>query len=229
MPARRSSWLRYAAMTTTDDELRIRRLPERGSDDRDTAYAIIDAAIVGHVGTIRDGRPLVLPMFCARDGDRLLMHGAPASGTIRRGRDMDVCVTMTLLDGMVMARSAFHHSFNYRSVTIIGTASVIREETDRSRALSAITEHLARGRDAQLRPVTTAELRQTAVLQLPLERFSTKVRTGPPSDDEDDYGWPVWAGVLPISTTIGEAEPDERLAEGTERPAHIDALVGKTL
>jgi nitroimidazol reductase NimA-like FMN-containing flavoprotein (pyridoxamine 5'-phosphate oxidase superfamily) len=216
-------------MSTTDDELRIRRLPERGSHDRDTAYAIIDAAIVGHVGTIRDGRPLVLPMFCGRDGDRLLMHGAPASGTVRRGRDMDVCVTMTLLDGMVLARSSFHHSFNYRSVTIIGTATVIRDEADRSRALSAITEHLAPGRDAQLRPTTTEELRQTAVLELPLDRYSTKMRAGPPGDDEADYDWPVWAGVLPITTTIGEPVPDDRLDEGIDIPAHIDALTGKEL
>ena len=216
-------------MGTTDDQLRIRRLPERGSHDRDTAYAIIDAAIVGHVGTIRDGRPLVLPMFCARDGDLLLMHGAPASGTIRRGRDMDVCVTMTLLDGMVLARSSFHHSFNYRSVTIVGTATVIRDEADRGRALSAITDHLAPGRDAQLRPMTTEELRQTAVLELPLERFSTKVRTGPPGDDEADYDYPVWASVLPITTTIGEPQPDERLADGIEIPAHIEELSGKEL
>jgi nitroimidazol reductase NimA-like FMN-containing flavoprotein (pyridoxamine 5'-phosphate oxidase superfamily) len=214
-------------MTPTDDELRIRRLPERGSLDRDVAYAIIDAAIVGHVGTIRDGKPLVMPMFCARDGDRLLMHGAPASGTIRRGRGMDVCVTMTLLDGLVMARSAFHHSFNYRSVTIIGTASVISDEDERRRAFTAITEHLARGRDAQLRPVTTVELRQTAVLEVPLECFSSKARTGPPSDDEDDYDWPVWAGVLPITTTIGQPIADERLTDDIERPAHIDALAGK--
>lgn len=213
-------------MTTTDDELRIRRLPERGGQDRAVADAIIDAAIVGHVGTIREGRPVVVPMFCARDGDRLLLHGAPASGSIQRGRDMPVCVTMTLLDGIVLARSSFHHSLNYRSVAIIGTASVIRDETERGRALSRITEHLAPGRDAQLRPVTTEELRQTAVLELPLERFSTKIRTGPPSDDEDDYDWPVWAGVLPISTTIGEPQADERLADGIERPGHVSRLIG---
>lgn len=210
------------------DDLRIRRAAERAAYDRETIDRIVDAAIVAHVGTVRDGRPVVIPMLAVRDGDWLLLHGSPASGTFRRARGQPVCVEMTLLDGLVLARSAFHHSLNYRSVVIHGEAELIRDEGERSRALDAFVERLVPGRGAQLRPTTVAELRQTAVLRLSLARASAKVRSGPPRDEEADDDHPVWAGVLPVSLAIGEPEPDPRLDAGIEVPASVRDLGGST-
>jgi nitroimidazol reductase NimA-like FMN-containing flavoprotein (pyridoxamine 5'-phosphate oxidase superfamily) len=166
-------------------------------------------------------------MLCVRDGEWLLLHGAPAAGTVRRGRGQDVCVTMTLLDGLVLARSAFHHSMNYRSVVVLGKAEVIADDEERSRALDVFMERLVPGRGTELRPMTAAELKQTVVMRISLERSSTKVRTGPPADDEDDYDWPVWAGVLPISTAFGEPVADPRLSRGIEPPDNVEMLAGK--
>ena len=211
-----------------DDDLRIRRVADRAAYDRRTVEHIVDAALVAHVGTVREGKPVIIPMLAVRDGDWLLLHGAHAAGTFRRGRGQQVCVSMTLLDGLVLARSAFHHSLNYRSVVILGEAEVISDETDRQRALDTIVERLSPGRNEQLRPMTTAELKQTAVMRVSLERASAKVRTGPPVDDEEDYDWPVWAGVLPVTTTIGQPIPDPRLREGVEVPAHVRDLTDST-
>lgn len=207
-----------------DDDLRIRRVPERAGYDRQTVNEIVDAALVAHVGTIRDGKPVVVPMLAVRDGDWLLLHGAPASGTVRRGRGQPICVEMTLLDGLVLARSAFHHSLNYRSVVIHGEAELIADEEERARALALFIDRLVPGRGAQLRPTSAAEIRQTAVLGVSLERASTKVRSGPPGDDEQDYDFPVWAGVLPVSTAIGAPDPDPRLAPGIETPQNVRDL-----
>lgn len=208
----------------TDDDLRIRRVAQRASYDRQTVYEIVDAALIAHVGTVRDGAPVVIPMLAVRDGDWLLLHGAHAAGTFRRGRGQRICVEMTLLDGLVLARSAFHHSLNYRSVVILGEAEMISDEDERQRALDAIVEGLSPGRNAQLRPMTTAELKQTAVMRISLERASTKVRTGPPVDEEEDYDWPVWAGVLPVTTTVGQPQADPRLKDGVEVPVHVQDL-----
>ena len=212
----------------TDDDLRIRRVADRAAYDRQTVEHIVDAALVAHVGTVREGKPVVIPMLAVRDGDWLLLHGAHAAGTFRRGRGQQVCVSMTLLDGLVLARSAFHHSLNYRSVVILGEAELISDETDRQRALDTIVERLSPGRNEQLRPMTTTESKQTAVMRVSLERASAKVRTGPPVDDEEDYDWPVWAGVLPVTTTIGQPIPDPRLREGVEVPAHVRDLTDST-
>jgi nitroimidazol reductase NimA-like FMN-containing flavoprotein (pyridoxamine 5'-phosphate oxidase superfamily) len=212
----------------TTDDLRIRRVPARAKYDRATIDRIVDAALVAHVGTVRDGKPVVIPMLAVRDGDWLLLHGAPAAGTIRRGRGQQVCVEMTLLDGLVLARSAFHHSLNYRSVVVLGEAQVITDEAERERALGVFVERLAPGRNAQLRPMTRQELRQTAVMRISLERASAKVRTGPPVDEDADYDWPVWAGVLPVSTAFGEPEPDPRLDDGIDVPSHVQDLVDTT-
>jgi len=212
----------------TDEELRIRRVATRASYDRQTIDAIVDAALIAHVGTIRDGAPLVIPMLAVRDGDWLLLHGAPAAGTMRRGRGQQVCVEMTLLDGLVLARSAFHHSLNYRSVVVLGEAEVITDETERERALEVLMERLAPGRQEQLRPTAGKELKQTAVMRISLERASAKVRTGPPVDEEEDYGWPVWAGVLPVTTEIGQPLPDPRLDDGIEVPQHVHDLAHTT-
>jgi nitroimidazol reductase NimA-like FMN-containing flavoprotein (pyridoxamine 5'-phosphate oxidase superfamily) len=211
------------------EEVRIRRSAKRARYDRETIDAIVDAALIAHVGTVRDGRPVVVPMLCCRDGDWLLLHGSPASGTMTHGRDQDVCVTMTLLDGLVLARSAFHHSLNYRSVVVLGRAEVVRDEDERGRALEALMERLAPGRQTDLRPTTEAEVRQTAVLRISLAKASAKLRSGPPGDDAADYDLPVWAGVLPVSTRIGEPEPDPRLTAGIEVPEHVRRLAGKIL
>ncbi len=209
------------------EELRIRRSAKRARYDRETINAIVDAALVAHVGTVRDGRPIVIPMLCRRDGDWLLLHGSPAAGTLMRGRDQDICVTLTVLDGLVLARSAFHHSLNYRSVVVLGRADIVSDEVERGRALEALMERLVPGRQATLRPTTEAEIRQTAILRLSLERASAKVRSGAPADDAADYELPIWAGVLPVTTSIGEPEPDPRLAPGIEVPDHVRRMSGR--
>jgi uncharacterized protein len=210
------------------EEVRVRRLAKRARYDRETIDAIIDATLVAHVGTVRDGKPLVVPMLCRRDGDWLLLHGSPAGGSIVRGRDQDVCVTFTQLDGLVLARSAFHHSLNYRSVVVLGRAELVRDEDGRREALERLMEHLVPGRQATLRPTTPAELKQTAVLRLSLAAASAKLRDGAAADEEEDYGLPIWAGVLPVRTTIGEPVPDARLAPGIEVPEHVRRLVGRS-
>ena len=212
----------------TDDELRIRRVAQRAAYDRQSIDEIVDAALIAHVGTIRDGRPVVIPMLAVRDGDWLLLHGAPAAGTFRRGRGQQICVEMTLVDGLVLARSAFHHSLNYRSVVVLGEAEVISDESVRERALGLFVERLMPGRNEQLRPMTSTELKQTAVMRVSLERASAKVRTGPPVDEDEDYDWPVWAGVLPVSTALGQPVPDPRLEDGVEVPAHVEDLADTT-
>jgi uncharacterized protein len=210
----------------TTDDLRVERAAHRARYDRDTVNQIVDAALVAHVGTVRDGKPVVIPMLAVRDGDWLLLHGSPASGTMRRGRGRPVCVEMTLLDGLVLARSAFHHSLNYRSVVIHGEAEIIKDQAERARALELFVERLVPGRGDQLRQTTAVEIRQTGVLRLSLERASAKVRSGPPVDDEEDYDLPVWAGVLPVTTSIGQPEPDPRLTPGIETPQNVRDLAG---
>jgi uncharacterized protein len=212
-----------------DDGVRVRRGAGRARYDRETVDAIVDAALIAHVGTIRDGKPLVIPMLCLRDGDWLLLHGSPAAGTVMRGRGRDVCVTMTLLDGLVLARSAFHHSLNYRSVVVLGQAEVISDEDERARVLERFMERLVPGRGATLRPTTTAEVRQTAVLRVSLARASAKVRSGPPVDDEADLGLPIWAGVLPVTTRIGDPEPEPPPQADLPVPDHVRDLSGKVL
>jgi len=210
------------------EDLRIRRVAQRASYDRVIVHEIIDAALIAHVGTVRDGKPVVIPMLAVRDGDWLLLHGAPASGTVRRGRGQSVCVEMTLLDGLVLARSAFHHSLNYRSVVVLGEAEVIANVDERARALEVFMQRLVPGRGEQLRPTTEAEIKQTVVLRISLEQASTKVRTGPPGDEEEDYDFPVWAGVLPVTLSIGQPQPDPRLTPDIEVPDNVRDLADTT-
>ncbi len=212
--------------TEVHDDVRVRRAAQRAAYDRETIDSIVDTALVAHVGTVRDGHPVVIPMFVVRDGDRLLLHGAPATGAVRRGRGEPVCVTITHVDGIVLARSAFHHSLNYRSVVVVGEATELTDEAEKSAALDLFVDRLAPGRQAMLRPTTEKEARGTSVLVVPLDRASAKVRTGPPIDDDEDYALPIWAGVLPVRTVIDPADPDPRLADGVDRPAHVDALTG---
>jgi uncharacterized protein len=192
------------------EKTKVRRLPSRGAYDTETIYAILDEALICHVGFSIDGQPFVIPTIHWRDGDTLYFHGSAASRMLRTLRGgVDACVTVTLLDGLVMARSAFHHSMNYRSVVVFGKAREVAEREEKLRALERLVEHIAPGRSAEVRGPSESELRQTLVLALPLHEASAKIRTGPPVDDVDDYKLPVWAGVVPMRMVRGEAIEDE--------------------
>jgi nitroimidazol reductase NimA-like FMN-containing flavoprotein (pyridoxamine 5'-phosphate oxidase superfamily) len=201
----------------------LKRLPKRGSFERETVYGILDEGFVCHVGFVADGQPFVIPTAYGRVGDRLYLHGAKASRTLKAlAAGAEVCVTVTLVDGLVLARSAFHHSINYRSVVVFGRASAVESEEEKAAALEAFTEHVCRGRWADVRWPTAQELAATAVIVLPLAEASAKVRTGPPIDDEEDYTLPVWAGVLPLHVSPGEPEADPRLPAGTPAPDYLE-------
>lgn len=182
----------------------VRRYPKREVYDRAATYAILDEALICHIGFVAGGQPYVIPTIHARVDDRLYMHGSAASRMLRTLRGgIPACVTVTLLDGLVLARSAFHHSMNYRSVVILGTAEEVTDETERMRALEAVVEHVVSGRWADVRSPNPTELRATLVLRMPIEEASAKVRTGPPLDDEEDYALPCWAGEIPLSLASG--------------------------
>jgi nitroimidazol reductase NimA-like FMN-containing flavoprotein (pyridoxamine 5'-phosphate oxidase superfamily) len=195
----------------------VRRLPERARYDRETIDAILDEGLVCHVGFVVDGQPYVIPTIHARMGDHLVIHGSAAARMLRTlAGGVPLCVTVTLVDGLVLARSGFHHSLNYRSVVVLGRATEVADPADKRRALDAIVEHVVPGRLPGVRPPKESEMRQTRVLSLPLSEASAKVRTGPPKDDEEDYGLPVWAGELPLRLQALAPVPDPRLAPGIE-------------
>jgi nitroimidazol reductase NimA-like FMN-containing flavoprotein (pyridoxamine 5'-phosphate oxidase superfamily) len=202
----------------------VRRLRERGQYDAATIRAILDEGLVCHVGFIVDGQPFVIPMGYGRDGDHLILHGSVASRMLRAlAAGSPACVTVTLLDGLVLARSVFHHSMNYRSVVILGHPELIEGKEEKLAALERLTEHLAPGRWAEARLPNDRELALTQVLRMSLEESSAKIRTGPPKDDEEDYALPIWAGVLPLAQVAGTPQPDPRLPEGIEPPPHVTA------
>ena len=195
------------------DRTRIHRLPERGNYDRATIDAILDEALICHVGFVVEGRPVVIPTIHARVGDHLYFHGSPAAGMLRTLRGgLDACVTVTLLDGLVLARSAFHSSMNYRSVVVFGKAEEVSDGDEKLRVLEALVEHVCRGRSADARRPSEMELKQTLVLRVPIDEASAKIRTGPPKDDAEDYALPIWAGVLPLALIPSEAVSDNTLA-----------------
>jgi uncharacterized protein len=201
---------------------RLKRLPKRGAFDRATIYPILDEAFICHVGFVVEGQPYVIPTGFARIGDDLFIHGSSASRMLRNiASGIDICVTVMLLDGLVLARSAFHHSMNYRSVVILGKAELVEDADEKNKALEAFTEHIIPGRWAAVRWPTELELKATSVLKLPIKEASAKIRTGDPIDDEEDYEMDVWAGVLPLSVFPGEPLPDERLVENIQSPAYI--------
>ena len=188
---------------------RVRRLPDRGAYDRETIHAILDEGLVCHVAVAVDGQPFVLPMNFGRDGDRLLLHGSAASRLMRAlEAGAPACFTVTLLDGLVLARSAFHHSMNFRSVVLLGRARPVEGDVAKLAALRAIAEHLVPGRWEAVRAPDARELAATWVVEVAIEEASAKVRTGPPKDDAEDMGWPVWAGVLPLAVGVGEPVED---------------------
>jgi uncharacterized protein len=208
--------------TAPTDRTRVRRVPARGEYDRETVEAILDESLISHVGFVHEGEPVVIPTLHARLGDRLYLHGSAASRMLRTlERGAPVCATATLVDGLVLARSAFHHSVNYRSVVVFGQARLVEPEEERVKALELFTEKLVPGRWAEVRPPTRQELKGTKVLSLPLDEASAKVRTGPPVDEEEDYALPVWAGVLPLGTAVASPEPDPRLDPAIETPVHV--------
>jgi nitroimidazol reductase NimA-like FMN-containing flavoprotein (pyridoxamine 5'-phosphate oxidase superfamily) len=207
---------------------KLRRLPARGHHDRETLDAILDDGLVCHVGFVHDGRPAVIPTLYARVGDQVYLHGSAASRMLRTlAGGADVCLTVTLVDGLVLARSAFHHSVNYRSAVVYGTAQPVEDADERNRALHAFTERLIPGRWDHVRVPTRQELKATTVLVLPIDEGSSKIRTGPPLDDDEDYELDVWAGVVPLHTAILPPVADERLKPGIATPAHVDRFVAQ--
>jgi nitroimidazol reductase NimA-like FMN-containing flavoprotein (pyridoxamine 5'-phosphate oxidase superfamily) len=187
---------------------KLRRRADRGSFDRVLAHAILDEALVAHVGFVVDGRPAVLPMTYGRVDDTLYLHGAVGNGMLRAASGADVCVTVTLLDGLVLARAAMHHSMNYRCVVLYGRAERVDGEAEKRRAFDAVVEHSVAGRSAVARPANDLELRKTLVRRLPIDEASVKVRAGGPVDDPEDLGLPVWAGVVPVRLERGEPVAD---------------------
>jgi uncharacterized protein len=190
----------------------VRRLPKRGVYEKNEIYSILDRGFICHVGFVLEGQPYVIPTGYARDGDTLYIHGSAASRMLRTAGDgIDLCVTVTLVDGFVLARSVFHHSMNYRSVVVLGKARLVTNDGEKRVALRAFTNHIVAGRWEEARQPTDEELKATHVLALPIEEASAKVRTGPPLDDEEDYALPVWAGVVPIALHAGKPLPDSRM------------------
>jgi nitroimidazol reductase NimA-like FMN-containing flavoprotein (pyridoxamine 5'-phosphate oxidase superfamily) len=199
------------------------RLRERVSYDRAAVHAVLDEALLCHVGFIIDGVPVVLPQLHARVEDRLYLHGSSGARALRtaRGDGLAVCVTVTLVDGLVLARSAFHHSINYRSVVIHGTAHEVTDDTEKQSALASLVDSVVPGRSAAVRGASRKERMATTVLRLDLENVSLKSRSGPPGDDEPDLELPYWAGVLPIASVPGRPEPAPDLSPAIPTPAHV--------
>jgi uncharacterized protein len=201
-------------VTTTvpsTDRTRVRRLSERGHYDVATIHAILDEALICHVGFVVDGAPVVIPTIHWRDGDTLYFHGSAASRMLRSLKGgVEACVTVTLLDGLVLARSAFHHSMNYRSVVVFGQAHEVGED-EKVRVLESLVEHVVRGRSKDIRQPNQKELRQTLVLAMSIDEASAKIRTGGPVDDDEDYALPIWAGVLPLTLSAGDVVTDVRV------------------
>ncbi len=207
---------------TPTQRSKIKRVPKRGNYETQTIYNILDEALICHVGFTVNNQPFVIPTAYGRVDDKLYIHGSPASRMLRNlNQGIEVCVTVTLLDALVLARSAFHHSMNYRSVVIFGTATLVNGTEEKNEALRAFTEHIIPERWQEVRQPSKQELQGTMVLSLPLTEASAKVRTGNPVDDETDYDLPVWAGVLPLQIVSGKAIADERLIEGIEIPEYV--------
>ena len=206
----------------------MHRLRERGHYDRATVHAILDEAFYCHVGFVADRQPFVIPTIHARAGERLFIHGSVASRMLKSLRGgISACVTVTLLDGLVLARSAFHHSMNYRSVMVLGTATEVTGK-EKLAALERIVERVLPGRCAEVRGPNAKELKATTVLMLPIEEASAKIRSGPPADAAADYALPYWAGVLPLSLVPGAPQPDPRLAPGQALSPALAGWAGLT-
>ncbi len=202
----------------------VKRHPERGRYDAASIYPIVDAALICHVGFVDEGQPFVIPMLHAREGDSILLHGASSSRLLRYAEaGGELCITITLLDGIVLARSVFNHSVNYRSAVLFGRGQPIEGEAERLRALEVFTERLIPGRWRDARPPSQAELRQTAIVVVPIDSATAKIRTGPPKDATSDLELPVWAGVLPLHQATGAPIPEPELAPDVPLPEYLRA------
>jgi len=220
------------------DRSRVKRLHERGKYDEASVYAVLDAGFIAHIGYVIDGQPYVTPTAYWRRGRHLYWHGSSASRMLRtQAKDIPVCVTVSLLDGLVMARSGFHHSINYRAMMAFGRAHIIEDAAEKEAELDYFIERVAPGRLATLRPVDKQELKGTTLIGMEIEEASAKVRSGPPKDDEPDYALDVWAGVVPIRQVVGALEADPKLKAGVGVPEHMrrftegarfDALVSES-
>jgi nitroimidazol reductase NimA-like FMN-containing flavoprotein (pyridoxamine 5'-phosphate oxidase superfamily) len=209
---------------------RVRQIREYARYDSETVHGVLDAGLVGHVGFVQDGQPFVIPMIYGREGEVLYLHGASKSRVVKLlGSGAPVCVNVTLLDGIVAARSAFHSSMNYRSAVVFGTGRVIEDEAESLHALEVITEHALGGRWQELRAPLEREIAMTGVIAVAIESASAKIAADPPEDEEADYATRVWAGVVPITTTLGEPVDDGRVPSGVSLSRSIAALVGKRL
>ncbi len=210
-------------MAAPSERTKVRRLPERAEYDREVIDSILDEAMICHVGiNTADGYPVVIPTIHARSGNTLYLHGSPASRLLRSMKSGDeICVTVTLIDGVVVARSAFHNSMNYRSVVVIGEPRIVDSSVEKLAALESVTDHVIAGRWAQSRPISEKELKGTLVVALDLNEASAKVRGHGAVDDESDYAEPIWAGVIPISTVSGDPVSDDRLLPGVATPENI--------
>lgn len=201
--------------------VRVKRMPDRAKYDRATVEAILDEGLICHVGFVAESQPYVIPTIYARNGDNLLIHGSAAGRTLRAvSGKIPVCITVTIVDGLVLARSAYHHSMNYRSVVILGSATEIVERRAKLAAMRALVEHVIAGRWDDVRHPNEQELRATMILSLPIDEVSAKVRLGPPIDDEEDYSRDTWAGIVPLSLDAHAATADPRLRPGTPLPTY---------
>jgi hypothetical protein len=213
---------------TPTPRTRVVREADRAVYDREAAYRILDEGFLCHVGFVADGQPFVIPTSYGRKGDSLYVHGSAASRMLRHLREgVPVCITVTLLDGLVLARSIFNHSMNYRSLVVLGKAALVENPEEKIAALHALSEHILPGRWADSRQPNERELKATSILRVPIEEFSAKVRQGPPIDDEPDYTFPTWAGVVPLETTAGAPINDPRLDPAHEVPLYAKHYVRK--
>jgi uncharacterized protein len=212
------------AAEPASDRVRVRRLPDKGRYDRETVHEILDAGFVCHLGFVDDGRPVVVPTLYGRDGELLYIHGSAASRALRASAAMPVCLTVTHVDGLVVARSLFEHSANYRCVMVFGDAELV-EGDEKETGLAVLTEHVVPGRWDEARAPSAKELRATTVLRLDLAESSAKVSTGPPEDEPADMATDVWAGVIPLSVTAGQPVPDPALRPGIDVPASVRSWV----
>ncbi len=209
-------------MTFKSERTRVKRIPDRGHYDKDTIYPIIDEALICHVGIVHENNPVVIPTIHARDGDTLYIHGSAASRMLKTiPGQQNICITITLMDGIVLARSAFHHSMNYRSVVIFGPGKIVDDPEEKWNALKVVSDHLIPGRWEDARQPTQKEMDATTVIAIPLNEASAKLRKGPPGDDDEDYALPIWAGVLPLSLEKGELIPDPVLPDSIPIPDYL--------
>ena len=207
-------------MTAPTERTRLKRLHEYGSHDKAVIHAILDAMPVAHVGYVMHGAPIVTPTLQWREGDRVYWHGSAASRMLEESEDMPVSLTVTLIDGLVLARSGFNHSINYRSAMLFGKAEKVTDAAVKTRHLETFMEQILPGRWPTLRPMSAKELKATTILTIPIDEASAKVTTGMPKDDEEDYAFPVWAGVVPVSFSIRAPESDPRNLPGLDIPTH---------